>query len=158
MPGVSIVDTRNIIRAIRKKYRYDFSNYALTQFRYRIDDVIARYNLTYTDILINRLVEDEKFFDEFLYDISVPQTEIFRDPEMWIRLRERVIPLLEDMSSVINVWFPDCTDTNDIASLYEILGEARMVKKIRILASCLSLRMISELKSGKGTHNNHQPI
>ncbi len=155
MPQVSIVETRNIIRAIRNTYHYDFSHYALTQLRYRIDEVFTRHNLLSPGTLTNKLNEDEKFFDEFLYEISVPQTEIYRDPEMWILLREEILPRLMMAGKSLNIWFPDSTDGNDLVSLYYILEQAG--RRARFFASCLSEKMISELQAGKQFYPVHLP-
>ncbi len=157
MPGVSIVDTRNIIRAIRKKIGYDFSNYALTQFRYRIDDVISRHYIQNPAILINRLLVDTEFFDEFLFEISVPQTEIYRDPEMWIVLREKVFPELTGVRDSFSVWFPDSTDGNDLTSLFFLIEESGMAKKTKLFASSLSVKMIAGIKTAKQNYDIHQP-
>jgi len=157
MPGVSIVDTRNIIRAIRKKYHYDFSNYALTHFRYRIDEVLNRHHIVYPDILISRLLEDTEFIYEFLYDISIPQTEIFRDSEMWGLVLNDVLPLLKEQVGDHSIWLPDCTDSNDLTSIYFLLSKLGMTKKVKIFVSCLSNRMIRELKMGHVYQNHHSP-
>ncbi len=149
MPDISIVDTRNIIKFIRNKYHYDLSNYAITQLRFRIDEVISRHNITNPGLLISQLFQNDKFFDEFLYDISIPQTELFRDPEMWISLRERVLPILIDHKDLIHIWFPDCTDINDILSMFFIADEAGILEKFKFSASSLSGKMIRELEKGR---------
>ncbi len=157
MPAISIVETRNIIRAIRKKYNYDFSNHALTHFRYRVDEVISRHNIRYSEILINRILGDPEFFDDFLYEISVPQTEIFRDPEMWILLREKVFPELASLADPLNIWFPDCNDGNDLTSLYFMLENTGMARKTKFFASTLSRKMITGLQDGEELYNVQLP-
>ncbi|NJM16591.1 MAG: hypothetical protein HC896_15540 [Bacteroidales bacterium] len=39
-PEIGIVDTRSIVKAIRETYGYDFSDYALTSFKRRLERII----------------------------------------------------------------------------------------------------------------------
>lgn len=152
MPEISIVETKNVIRAIRKRYGFDFTNYALTSLRYMLDKVICEHHLRYPDILINRILEDPEFFDEFLFDISIPATEIFRDPEMWQILKDVCLPELSRQTDNIVIWLPDLNDSHELISLLIILSEADLLKRSTIFASSLSLKNIEEIK--KGVFNN----
>ncbi len=147
MPEVSINETRNIIRAIRNLYHYDFSNYALTQLRYRIDEVIRRFHLQRPENLITLLNGREDIMDEVLYIISGPHADFFRDPDMWLHLREEVIPELQGYFGRFSVWFPDCCDTNDLVAFWYILDELNLTASVKVTASCLSNRMIDEIRS-----------
>jgi chemotaxis methyl-accepting protein methylase len=43
-------------------------------------------------IAVKKLRDEPDFFDIFLYEISVPSTEMFRDPSLWRWLREDLLP------------------------------------------------------------------
>jgi chemotaxis protein methyltransferase CheR len=152
MPEISIVETKDVIRAIRQKYNFDFTNYALTSLRYMLDKVISEHHLKYPDILINRILEDPEFFDEFLFDISIPATEIFRDPEMWQILKEECLPILYGIFNNIVIWLPDLNDSHELISLVMLLKESDFLRRSTIYASSLSLQNITEIK--KGVFNN----
>jgi chemotaxis protein methyltransferase CheR len=152
MPEISIVETKNVIRAIRQQNNFDFSNYALTSLRYMLDKVISEHHLKYPDILINRILEDPEFFDEFLYDISIPATEIFRDPEMWQFLKDDYLPSLYEIFDHIVIWLPDLNDSYELISLIILLKESDLLRKSTIYASSLSVKNIDEIK--KGVFNN----
>ncbi len=64
MAELGIVDIREIIRIIKKVHDYDFSNYALTSFKYNLERVIALNGLTNAENLFRKLSEDNEFFDE----------------------------------------------------------------------------------------------
>ena len=92
MPEIGIVDTRNIINVIAEKYNYDFSDYTLISFKRRIDSILEQFNLKYPNLLINKLLNNKVFFDQFLDLLAVPSTEMFRDPSVWRILRDEIIP------------------------------------------------------------------
>lgn len=154
MPKISIAETRTIISIVRNAWNYDLSNLALTHLRYRIDEVMEKYRFSNALSLTARFREDDSFFDEFLFRISVPQNEIFRDPEMWLLLKEKVLPEITAEKENFTVWFPDCTDICDAASLYFILKEAGISERADFIASVLSERMIREIVSDQ-TDVNH---
>ena len=92
MYEIGIVDTRNVIKSIKDTFGYDFTDFAITTFRRRIDAVINNNKLRDADSLIQKLQSDKQFFDQFLLDISVDTTEMFRDPSLWRYLKDKVLP------------------------------------------------------------------
>ncbi len=148
MPEISIVETREIIRKLKHIFLYDFSNYAFTAFRFKLDRTIKRHYLKYSDVLISRLVEDKDFFDEFLYDISVPSTEMFRDPELWTTIKESLLP---EISGEIpcNVWFPDIVSGNELFSFLVLLTKTKMQNSFNIKATSLSRKSLEHIRAGE---------
>lgn len=149
MPGTSIVEAKSIIRALRLHYKYNFSDYALTAFRYRIDKILSDHHIRYTEILINRLLEDEEFFDDFLFEISIPTTELFRDPEMWNILKIKIIPDLLKVFTNPVIWFPDAVEGKELYSFLIMASNEKFLKNIKIVVSCISNKSISLISSGR---------
>ena len=77
---IGIVDYRNIIKVIKEAYNYDFSEYALTSLKRRIERFIQIQNLRHPDQLIERLRDDNVYFQRFLEEMVIESTEMFRDP------------------------------------------------------------------------------
>ena len=149
MPGTSIVEAKAIIRALRLHYNYNFSNYALTAFRYRLDKILSDHHIMYAEILINRLLEDKEFFDDFLFEISVPTTELFRDPEMWNILKTSIFPQLFKTFSKPIIWFPDAVEGKELYSFLIMASNEAFLKKIKIVVSCISNKSVSLISSGR---------
>ena len=149
MPGISIVEAKSIIRALRIHYNYNFSNYALTSFRYRIDNILSNHHIRFAEILINRLLEDEEFFDDFLFEISVPSTELFRDPEMWNILKLSIIPQLFKTFNNPVIWFPDAVEGKELYSFLIMAYNENFLKDIKIVVSCISNKSVSQISSGR---------
>jgi len=145
---IGIVDARNIIKTIKEIYKYDFTDYALTSFKRRLEKIIETYNLKYADILIHRLKEDPDFFDKFLYGTSVETTEIFRDPSLWRLLRNEFFPRLLRNSNKFKIWIPASSSGEELYSMLILLKESNFLEKVQIIVSCFSNQNIEAIKSG----------
>lgn len=148
MTEIGIVDTRNIIKLIQEKYVYDFSDYALTSLKRRLEYILLLRNLKHPDILINRLRDNPEFFEQVLEDISVPSTEMFRDPSLWRLLRDEIIPETYKETSKFKIWVPGTVSGDELYSLCIILKELELLDKVQIHASCLSKRSIESINTG----------
>jgi chemotaxis protein methyltransferase CheR len=149
MPELGIVDIREIIRAVKSDYDYDFTNYALTSFKQRLERVMALFNAGSTEILIGKLRNDGGFFDAFLHEMAVPATEMFRDPSLWRWLREEYFPAAMDkIIGKFKIWLPACVSGAELFSLAILLSESGLLDKVHIIVSCLSDKSIENIKKG----------
>ena len=149
MTDLGIVDLREIIRAIKSVYDYDFSNYALTSFKQRLERLMFRNSIPSPDILIKKLQEEPAFFDTFLYEISVPSTELFRDPSLWRWLREEYFQAaIEKNIGKFKIWLPGCVSGSELYSLSILLSETGLLDKVHIIASAISDKSIEKIKEG----------
>ncbi len=150
MAELGIVDIREIIRIIKKVHDYDFSNYALTSFKYNLERVIALNGLTNAENLFRKLSEDNEFFDTFLHDLHSPSTEMFRDPAVWRFLREEYFPGLNGRQlDNFKIWLPYCVSGAELFTLCILLEEIGILDKVRIFATVFSNKSLSYIKSGK---------
>jgi chemotaxis protein methyltransferase CheR len=148
MQELGIVDTRNIINTITEKYNYDFSDYALISFKRRLEKILESYNLKYTDVLINKLVGNDRFFEIFLDALAVPSTEMFRDPSLWRIMRDEIIPAIHQDSASFKIWLPNSVSGDELFSLAILLHEMGLLNKAQILVSCMSSVSIETIRSG----------
>lgn len=145
---IGIVDYRNVIKYIKDNFNYDFSDYALTSLKRRIEGVISRYGLKQADVLIDRLREDEKFFQIFLKEISVEATEMFRDPSLWRYLRDELLPVILSDNYKPRVWFPSNVSGDELFSFLIMLKEQDWLDKFDVYASCYSDYSLENIKKG----------
>lgn len=149
MAEIGIVETKNIIATINDKYNIDFSDYALTSFKRRIERLMDNYNFKYHDLLINRLVEDPGFLDTFIYEAAVPSSEMFRDPSLWRLLRDEILPgLVRENSQPLKIWLPNSVSGDELFSLVILLEEMNLLGKVQIYVSTLSNRSLELIKTG----------
>lgn len=149
MLELGIVETRNIIKTIVEKYNYDFSDYSLTSFKRRLEVIIESRNLKFADVLISKLRDNQEFFDQFLDELAVPSTEMFRDPSLWRIMRDELLPaLLKDSGNALKIWLPNSVSGDELFSLAIVLKELDVLDKVQIYVSSLSKKSIDTIKSG----------
>ena len=84
-----------LLEAIKEHYGYDFRNYARASLKRRIKNFLVLSDFEHISELIPKVLHDKNVFAEFLHNMSVTVTEMFRDPSMFKYLRENVIPKLK---------------------------------------------------------------
>ena len=149
MLEIGIVETKSIIKSIFEKYSLDFSDYALTSFKQRLERSIELHNIKYVDIFQNKLLEDKQFFEMFLSELEVPSTEMFRDPSLWRIFREELIPaLLKEGSSSLRIWLPNSVSGDELFSMCILLTEMKIQDQVQLYVSALSQKSLEVIRSG----------
>jgi chemotaxis protein methyltransferase CheR len=149
MTEIGIVDIREIIKQILNNYGYDFSEYALTSFKHRLEKSIIKNNLDSVESLLKKLKSDKDFFDIFLHEISVPSTEMFRDPSLWRWLRDELFCNINEKNlNRFKIWLPNSVSGGELYSLAILLKEINMLDKVQIISSSISDKSIEFIKEG----------
>jgi chemotaxis protein methyltransferase CheR len=150
MIELSVVDTRTVIRAIKEKKKFDLSDFALTSLKYRLAKLMLQYKFNSIDVLIDKIEEQEDFYDTFIHDLLVPSTEMFRDPSLWRWLREEHFENVKDkmIGNNFRIWFPLTVDGYEVHTMAVVLKEMDLLDSVKIYVSVLSDRSIEEVKKG----------
>jgi chemotaxis protein methyltransferase CheR len=146
---IGIVETRNVIKTILDTYGYDFSDYALTSFKRRLEDIIINNGLKDADGLVYRLQNNKDYFDHFLREITPETTEMFRDPSLWRSLREDIIPDIARGSGKLKIWIGSFDSGEDLYSLCITLKEMNLLDQAVIYSSVISDTVTQKIQSGK---------
>jgi len=150
MTEIGIVDIRELIKSVKSKYDYDFSDFALTSLKHRLEKIIIKNNLSNVDSLIKKLTNNPDFFDIFLHEISVPSTEMFRDPSLWRWLRDDLFAVATDKNlSRFRIWLPNSVSGGELYSLAILLKEIDILDKVEIISSSYSSKSIEYIKEGR---------
>jgi chemotaxis protein methyltransferase CheR len=150
MVELGIVDIREIIRLVKSNYEVDFSNFALTSLKYRLEHIIAKNNLTSPESLYRKLHDQRNFFDIFLSQLFVPSTEMFRDPSVWRWLREEYFAK-QDEKALMNfkIWLPYCVSGGELYSLAVLLKELNLLEKVKVYATVFSDVSYESVRAGE---------
>ena len=146
---IGIVEYRNVIRTISETYGYDFSEFALTSMKRRIENFIFAFNLRSADALVDRLKNDNLYFQTFLKTISVESTEMFRDPSFWRTLRDQLLPLVLSKAVKPRVWFPACVSGEELYTFCIVLSESNWLDKFEVIATYSNDLNLKQIQSGQ---------
>lgn len=151
---IEIADLRKLTQVVKERHDYDFSNYAMSSFRRRIQRILDLYKFESVDALIHRLDKEEAFFHEFLSEITVNVTEMFRDPSFWREVRDHIIPNILLNHDSISIWHAGCSSGEEVYSMAILLKEMGMLDKAKIIATDIDRNILNRAKRGHYTAKN----
>lgn len=157
MPHTNIVETKNIIRLVKEKYNFDLSPLVVTTLRFKLDNIIAYNRLRDFDHLYEALIGDPDFFDVFLSEIFYSSAELFRDPEMWEILKDKIIPKLISNYGKINVLISQSSCGSDLYSMCMLINEMNWFKEIDMHFTWISQKNKNTILKGKIEKNLLEP-
>ena len=99
---VSSQDISRLIDTIHQVSKYNFLDYSEKSFQRRVEKILLdnRMNIT---ALVEKVKNNKDFLEKVVKDITVNTTELFRDPEVWITLRHRILPRYKNNKSIF-IW------------------------------------------------------
>jgi chemotaxis protein methyltransferase CheR len=145
---IEIADLRKLTELVKAKYDYDFSNYAMSSFKRRIQRVMELYKFASIDALMRRLSEEPRFFKEFLSEVTVNVTEMFRDPSFWRELRDHIIPNILLNNQSISIWHAGCSSGEEVFSMAILLKEMGILDRSKIVATDIDADILQKARSG----------
>ncbi|WP_462281619.1 CheR family methyltransferase [Salinivirga cyanobacteriivorans] len=144
---VSAEDVNRFIDAIKSVSTYDFSDYSERSFKRRIDKVLNDNRMDINGV-INKLSKDKNFLENVIKDITVNTTELFRDPELWITLKYRILPKFRKNKSIF-IWHAGCSSGQEIYSMLILLAELDLFEKAKVFATDINTDMLERAKEGE---------
>ncbi len=83
-----------VLETLHRRCGHDFRNYSRGSIRRRLESFVATAQLQHIADLVPRMLRDESFLNALLQALSITVTRLFRNPQAYLALRERVIPAL----------------------------------------------------------------
>ena len=154
MQEIHIIDIRKLTEIIKTKYGYDFTDYAISSFKRRILRIMELYKFISVDALAKKIGDDPVFFEEFISEITVNVTEMFRDPSFWRVLRDDIIPNILLNNKRVTVWHAGCSSGEEVYSMAILLKEMGLQNNSRIIATDIDNQILERARSGVNTIKN----
>jgi chemotaxis protein methyltransferase CheR len=135
-----------LIDLVKKIHGFDFSDYTKASFKRRLDRIMMLKKYNFYD-LKHILVNNPDFFQEFLEEITVNVTEMFRDPAFYKALNNQVVPYLSTYQH-IKIWCAGCSSGEEVYSLAILLNEEKLSKKSFIYGTDINTEVLKEARKG----------
>lgn len=141
------IEIQLLLEAIYLRYGYDFRNYSKAHIKRRILHRLGISMLSSVTQLQDRILRERAFFIEFLDDLSINVTEMFRDPEFYKSLREKIIPKLRTYA-YFKIWHAGCSTGEEVFSLSIILKEEGLLDRCQVYATDFNRNVLEIAREG----------
>jgi chemotaxis protein methyltransferase CheR len=135
------------MEAIYLKYSYDFRNYTVASQKRRVLHALDQLGLPSISALQERVLRDPALFGRLLQFLTIPVSEMFRDPAYFLALRQHVVPILHTYPSV-KVWVAGCSTGEEVFSLAILLREEGLLARTQIYATDINPASLEKARQG----------
>lgn len=140
-------EIEGFLKTFYEDFGYDFRGYARDSIRRRLQSAFARQRWSSIEDMFRELNSDSTFLGQFISDLTVNVTEMFRDPEVYLTIRQQIVPLLRTYPS-IKIWHAGCATGEEVYSMAILLYEEGLLGRTLLYGTDLSPRAIAHAKEG----------
>ena len=141
------IELRLLAEAVYLRYGHDFREYSGASFKRRMLYALGQMNLPTVSALQERVLHDPRQFAQLLQYLTVPVSEMFRDPPYFLALRRHVVPVLRTYAS-LKVWVAGCSTGEEPYSLAILLHEEGLLERTILYATDINHASLEKAKDG----------
>lgn len=147
LAGNTELELRRLMEAIYLRYSYDFRDYAGASQKRRVLHALAQFDCSTIAALQDRVIKDPALFTQLLQHLTIPVSEMFRDPGFFLALRQQVIPVLRTYPS-LKIWIAGCSTGEEVYSLAILLKEEGLLERSLIYATDINGKSLDQARQG----------
>ena len=145
--SVPDIEIRLLVQAVYMRYGHDFRDYAFASLRRRVLQGQQRMGLASISALQEKVLHDPEAFAQLLQYLTVPVSEMFRDPAYFLALRRHVVPVLRTYPS-LKVWVAGCSTGEEPYSLAILLQEEGLLERTILYATDINHTSLDKARQG----------
>jgi chemotaxis protein methyltransferase CheR len=144
---ISESEIDQLLEMVYQRYHYDFRQYATASLKRRLQQALTHFQCSTLAQLQERLLKDESAFPRLLEYLTVQVSDLFRDPEFFLAVRQQVIPLLATYPS-LKLWVAGCSTGEEAYSYAILLAEEGLLERSRIYATDINDESLRKAQKG----------
>ena len=141
------IEIRLLLDALVLRYHYDFRQYAFASLRRRLRAARSALGFASYAAMQDALLHDETMLSRLLGFLTVQVSEMFRDPDYFRALRERVVPHLRTYPS-LKVWVAGCSSGEELYSLVILFREEGLESRTLFYATDINAEALRIAQEG----------
>ena len=141
------IELRMLVEAVYLKYNYDFRDYTGASQKRRVLVAMREMECATVSELQSRVLHEPNGFAQLLQYLTIPVTEMFRDPEYFLAVREQVAPFLKTYPS-LKIWVAGCSTGEEVYSLAILLKEEGLLERSIIYATDINPESLDAARRG----------
>lgn len=144
---VADIEIRLLVQAVHLRYGHDFRDYAFASLKRRVLQAQQRMGAASISALQEKVLHDADQFARLLQYLTVPVSEMFRDPAYFLALRRHVVPVLRTYPS-LKVWVAGCSTGEEPYSLAMLLLEEGLLERTILYATDINHASLEKARQG----------
>jgi len=128
------IELRMLVEAVYLKYNYDFRDYTGASQKRRVLVTLREMECDTVSELQAKVLHQPEAFSQLLQYLTIPVSEMFRDPEYFAAIRSQVVPHLRTYPS-LKIWVAGCSTGEEVYSLAILLHEEGLLDRTMIYAT-----------------------
>lgn len=141
------IETKALLDVIYHRFHQDFREYAESSLERRLKLALDHFQLKSISQLQDLLLRQPDKFGELLQLLTIPTTEMFRDPSYFKFLRQNVLPILRTYPS-FKIWIAGCSTGEEIYSFAIMLHEEDLLDRSLIYATDINPQSLQKAEQG----------
>jgi len=141
------IELQLLIEAVYLQYNHDFRDYTETSQKRRVLHAVREMGCASISALQARVMHDPAAFAQLLQFLTIPVTEMFRDPLFYAALRAHVVPFLHTYAS-LKIWIAGCSTGQEVVSMAILLREEGLLERAMIYATDINPQALEIARRG----------
>ncbi len=144
---IAEIELRLLVEAVYLRWGQDFRDYSVASLRRRVEHAREQMGMPTISALQERVLHDPDAFSQLLQHLTVPVSEMFRDPPYFEALRRHVVPVLRTYPSV-KIWVAGCSTGEEAYSLAILLREEGLLERAILYATDINHASLDRARQG----------
>lgn len=141
------IELRLLIEAIYLRYSQDFRDYSPASLKRRVLHAQQQLNYPTISSMQERILRDPQAFGQLLAFMTVPVSDMFRDPAYFLALRRHIVPVLKTYPS-FKIWVAGCSTGEEVYSLAILLREEGLLERALVYATDINPASLEHAQQG----------
>jgi chemotaxis protein methyltransferase CheR len=141
------IELRMLVEAVYLKYNYDFRDYTGASQKRRVLHALREMGCATVSALQEKVMHEPAAFAQLLQYLTIPVTEMFRDPEYYAAVRSQVAPLLQTYPS-LKIWIAGCSTGEEVYSMAILLHEEGLLERSLVYATDINPQSLDAARRG----------
>lgn len=140
------MEIKTFLEKLSERTPYNFCDYSDNSIYRRIQKMQDDYRMTLEQML-GKVGEDPSFINKLVDDITVNTTELFRDPDVWSFLYDRLYPQLQKKNK-LTFWHAGCSSGQEVYTNMILMHQLGVLDKCRIIGTDINVNMLQKARAG----------
>lgn len=141
-------DFARFVVDIKRATSIDLSQYKENQMRRRLTTLRMKHGYETFSAYFAALMRDAALRNEFLDRMTINVSEFWRNPNRWLVLKDKYLPLMIKQSPRLNVWSAACSTGEEPYTIAMILDSFGVMERSSLLATDIDEGVLTKAKEG----------